>query len=94
MPVFIVSRVDIKDLPRMQAYMAAAPETVEKYGGRYIVRSGKIDVIEGKTRCDRIVVLEFPTKEQALAWYHSPEYTPLRAERWEVADASILLVEA
>jgi uncharacterized protein (DUF1330 family) len=93
MPVYIVSRVDISDMERMKGYMAAAPETVERHGGRYIVRSGNIETIEGDTSCDRVVILEFPTREQALGWYNSQDYLPLRDIRWESAKASILMVE-
>lgn len=93
MAVFIVSRVDIADPDRMAEYMQAAPATVEAFGGRYVVRTGNIAVIEGEERCDRMVVLEFPTREQALAWYHSELYRPLRDLRWQVAKASILLLD-
>jgi uncharacterized protein (DUF1330 family) len=93
MAVYIVSRVDITDPERMAGYMQAAPATVETFGGRYIARTGNIEVIEGEQRCDRVVVLEFPTREQALAWYHSEEYRPLRDERWQAATASIMLLQ-
>lgn len=93
MAVYIVSRVDITDNERMKGYMAAAPATVEAYGGRYIVRSGNIELVEGERAPDRVVVLEFPTREQALAWYESQEYRPLREERWQSSDATILLVQ-
>jgi uncharacterized protein (DUF1330 family) len=93
MTVYIVSRVDITDPELMAGYMKAAPATVEAHGGRYIVRTGDIEVIEGKTRCDRVVVLEFPTREQALAWYNSDDYRKLRDVRWQAATASILLLQ-
>ena len=92
MSVFIVSRVDIRDPEQMAAYMQAAPATVAAFGGTYIVRSGNIEVVEGDQRCDSVVVLEFPTREQALAWYHSQEYRPLRDLRQASASASIMLV--
>ncbi|SED82703.1 Uncharacterized conserved protein, DUF1330 family [Rhizobiales bacterium GAS191] len=93
MSVYIVSRVDISDMETMSGYMAAAPETVAAHGGRYIVRTANIEKLEGETSCDRVVVLEFPTREQALDWYNSQDYRPLRDIRWQAAKASILLVE-
>jgi uncharacterized protein (DUF1330 family) len=93
MAVYIVSRVDIIDPERMAGYMKAAPATVEMFGGKYIVRTGNIEVVEGTQHCDRVVVLEFPTREQALAWYNSEAYRPLRDVRWEAAKASIMLME-
>ena len=92
MPVYIVSRVNITDKERMAGYMAAAPATVEAHGGRYIVRTGDIEVLEGDQTCDRVVVLEFPTRAQALDWYQSQDYRPLRDVRWSAAQASIMLV--
>lgn len=93
MAVYIVSRVDISDPERMAGYMTAAPATVEAFGGKYIVRTGNIEVIEGDQTCDRVVVLEFPTREQALAWYNSQDYRPLRDVRWQAANASIMLLQ-
>ncbi len=93
MAVYIVSRVDITDPERMAGYMQAAPATVEAFGGRYVVRSGNIEVIEGEQHCDRVVVLEFPTREQALAWYNSQDYRSLRDLRWQAAKASIMLLQ-
>ncbi len=93
MPVYIVSRVDISDPERMAGYMEAAPATVEAFGGKYIVRTGNIEVIEGDQTCDRVVVLEFPSREQALAWYNSQDYRPLRDVRWQSANASIMLLQ-
>ncbi len=93
MAVYIVSRVDISDPERMAGYMKAAPATVEAFGGKYIVRTGNIEVIEGEQTCDRVVVLEFPTREQALAWYNSQDYRPLRDARWQAASASIMLLQ-
>jgi uncharacterized protein (DUF1330 family) len=93
MPVYIVSRVDIADRERMKGYMEAAPATVAAHGGHYIIRSGNIEKLEGETSCDRVVILEFPTREQALAWYNSQDYLPLRDMRWQSAKASILLVQ-
>lgn len=49
--------------------------------------------LEGSWDDDRIVVLEFPTREAALAWYHSPAYRELRDLRWSAADAVILLAD-
>lgn len=93
MAVYVVSRVDISDPERMAAYMQAAPATVEAFGGRYIIRTGNIEVIEGDQTCDRMVVLEFPTRDQVLAWYNSEIYRPLRDLRWQVAKASIVLLQ-
>ncbi len=93
MAVYIVSKVSVHDAEKMAAYVEAAPETVEKYGGRYIIRTGSIQQVEGERDCNRAVILEFPDREAALAWYNSDDYKPLRDDRWAASDASIVLLE-
>lgn len=93
MPAYIVSRVKIRDAERMQGYMAQAPEGIAAYGGRYLVRGGQVQALEGEWAHDRMVVVEFPDRESALAWYHSEGYQPLRELRQLSADAVILLAD-
>ena len=92
MPAYIISRVKIRDLDAMSAYMAKAPDTVKAHGGTYLVRSNDFSTLEGETDYDRVVVLEFPDKEKAMAWYNSDDYAPLREQRWASADAQIIVV--
>jgi uncharacterized protein (DUF1330 family) len=92
MPTYIISRVSISDAETMSAYMQAAPETVEDFGGRYLVRTADITPLEGSADYDRVVVLEFPDRESALGWYNSDEYRHLRDVRWRSADAHIVCV--
>ncbi|MCP4317552.1 MAG: DUF1330 domain-containing protein [Hyphomicrobiales bacterium] len=92
MPAYIVSRVSIEDGETMKGYMLDAPSTVEAYGGRYLVRTGDIQVLEGEADYDRMVVLEFPDRDKALAWYNSAEYRGLRQTRWDAADAHIVVL--
>jgi uncharacterized protein (DUF1330 family) len=58
----------------MKAYLAVAPATIQKYGGRYLARGGAIDVIEGEWSPYAIVIAEFPDREAVKRWYASPEY--------------------
>ena len=59
-----------------KAYVAMAPATIERYGGRYLVRGGAIDVMEGNWSPCGIVIVEFPDQAAAARWYASPEYAP------------------
>ena len=93
MSVYVISRVSIHDPDAMSRYVAEAPATVAGFGGRYLVRAPTATALEGDWDADRIVVLEFPTRADALAWYHSPEYRDLRELRWSAADAVILLAD-
>ncbi len=75
MPAYVVSEVsEVVDAAKMEEYRTLAQAAIERYGGRYIVRGGVWEAIEGEWALERVVVVEFPTVEQAKVWYHSPEY--------------------
>lgn len=93
MPAYIVSRVVIRSAEDMKQYMAEAPASVAAFGGRYLVRGNAVQALEGSWEHDRMVIVEFPDKESALAWYQSEQYRPLRDLRQRSADAVILLAE-
>ena len=93
MAAYIVSRVRIDDAEAMQRYVRDAPATVRQFGGKYLVRGGAVEALEGVWEADRMVVLEFESKQQALAWYHSDAYRPQRDLRQSSASAVILLVD-
>lgn len=92
MPAYIISRVTITDRQAMAGYMAEAPASVYAHGGEYLVRTGDITAVEGDAPFERVVVVKFPDKDHALAWYNSEEYRELRDIRWKSADAKIILV--
>jgi len=91
MAAYVVSRVRIKDAENMRRYMAEAPATVYACGGRYLVRGNDVEALEGAWDYERMVVVEFPNKEAALAWYHGEAYRPLRDLRQRSAETVILL---
>jgi uncharacterized protein (DUF1330 family) len=66
---------------------------VTQYGGKFLVRGGKVDVKEGGWAPKRVVVLEFPSMEQAQKWYHSPEYAPLIKLRQKASKGKLILLE-
>lgn len=68
------SAVAPEDEAAWKAYVALAPATIEKYGGRYLVRGGDIDVMKGDWSPYAMVIVEFPDREAAARWYASPEY--------------------
>lgn len=91
MAAYIVSRVTIHDPQAMQRYMAEAPATVAAFGGRYLVRGNDVQALEGAWEHERMVIVEFPDKESAEAWYDSDVYRPLRELRQRSASTVILL---
>jgi uncharacterized protein (DUF1330 family) len=68
-----IARVDVNDEEGYKPYAAANPAIFRKYGGRFVVRAGKFESMEGTSRT-RNVVIEFPDYASALACYRSPEY--------------------
>ena len=70
-----IARVDVHNDDGYKAYAAANPAIFKQFGGRFVVRAGRFEAIEGQSRA-RNVVIEFPDYETALACYHSPEYRP------------------
>ena len=93
MPAYIVAELTITDPDGFEEYREGVPATVERYGGRYIVRGGKLEALEGEWQPRRLSVLEFPTAEQAKAWWSSEEYRELKALRQRAAKTNMLVVE-
>jgi uncharacterized protein (DUF1330 family) len=92
MPAYIVVQISIHDPVTYERYMKIAPPSIAAYGGRYIVRGGPNEVLEGSWQPKRLVVLEFSSMEQARAWWDSPEYAPAKAIRQRSADTEMLLI--
>ena len=93
MAAYLLADIDVRDPAGFQGYAAKVPATLAKYGGKYAVRGGAFEVLEGEMRPKRIVVLEFPTMDALKRWYNSPEYRPLIAERQAAASGPIIAVE-
>lgn len=89
----IVDLQQLVDGDKMAAYRPHGAAAVEKYGGRYIARGGKLDSLEGDWGSQRIAILEFESLEQARAWYDSPEYAAARQLRGGAAAMRMLAVE-
>ena len=93
MPAYVIANVTIQDPERFAQYQRGVPATIESHGGRYLIRGGAFEVAEGDWHPGRVVVLEFPTMEQARAWYHCAEYEELKRLRLESAHTDVVFVE-
>jgi uncharacterized protein (DUF1330 family) len=93
MPGYVIADVDVHDPDAYAEYRKRVPATLAAYGGRFVVRGGETEVLEGDWRPHRIVVLEFPSVEQARAWWSSEEYREPKAMRQAASTGSLLLVE-
>lgn len=93
MPAYIIVEIDILDPVGYEEYKKLAGSTVEKYGGKYIVRGGKTEVLEGDWKPKRIVVLQFESAERAKEWLNCEEYREPRKMRHRTARTNMILVE-
>jgi len=78
---FLVDIREIKDAAKMDEYRSRVAPTVEKFGGRYLVRGGPSEVVEGTYQPVRLAMFEFPSMDQARRWYDSEEYRELKRLR-------------
>jgi len=93
MAAYVFLNIDVTDPVRFAEYAKAAAATVEHYGGRYLVRGGRSEALEGSADPKRVVILEFPTYERARAWWDSSEYHEPKRVRQTAARADALIVE-
>jgi uncharacterized protein (DUF1330 family) len=93
MPAYVVVQIAIEDPVAYERYKALAPPSIAAYRGRYVIRGGRSEVLEGSWQPPRLVVLEFPTVALARAWWSSPEYAAAKALRQECAQTDMLLIE-
>lgn len=90
---YVVAEVEVTDSATYEEYRKLVPGTIARYGGKYLVRGGEVESKEGGWHPKRLVVLEFPSLDDARKWYASPEYAPALALRLKAARSKVLLVE-
>jgi uncharacterized protein (DUF1330 family) len=88
-----IARVDVRDPETYKTYVETAKPAFARHQAKFLARGGRTEILEGKAR-GRNVIIEFPSMEEALACYHSPEYAAARAIRQTVSDGEFVLVEA
>jgi len=93
MPAYIIARVEVTDWARYREYMKLTPAVIAQYGGRFIARGGEPVTLEGPPETQRVVILEFPSLDQAQAFYQSPEYHAVKKLRAGAATAQFVLVD-
>ena len=93
MSAYVIAEVSVTDPTPYEVYRRLVPATLEKYGGRFLVRGGAVETREGDWTPARIVVLEFASMAQARRWYDSPEYQQALAIRLKNADSKVIFVQ-
>jgi uncharacterized protein (DUF1330 family) len=81
MAAYVIVNVTVKDADAYQSYRDAVSSNIMAFGGSYVVRGGEVEVLEGRHDGSRLVVLMFPTIDQAKRWWNSPEYAEIKKLR-------------
>jgi uncharacterized protein (DUF1330 family) len=89
---YVIADIDVTDPTTYEDYKRLSSAAAEKYGARFLVRGGDVDVLEGTWQPGRFVVLEFDDEASARRWYDSPEYAEARAVRQRASRSSLVLV--
>jgi uncharacterized protein (DUF1330 family) len=92
-PGYVIAEVDVTDPATMQKYGEKVPETLAPFNHQYLVRSSKIQALEGEPPKGGIVVIAFDSAEKAREWYDSPAYAAIRPIRQSAARSRIIIVE-
>ena len=90
---YIIADIQVSDPVACDDYRPLAAASIARFGGRFIVRGGKVDLLEGEPQPERIVVIEFPDAGTARRWYQSEEYQTALKIRQAASRGRVLLVE-
>ncbi|HEU4367129.1 MAG TPA: DUF1330 domain-containing protein [Methylomirabilota bacterium] len=93
MAAYFIVDIDVHDSAGLEEYRRRVPATISAYGGRFVVRGGTFEALEGSWQPKRLVLLEFPSLDQAKRWYDSEEYRPLKAMRLKASTSNLILVD-
>ena len=93
MAAYLIVDIEVTDPVVIEEYRKRVPATLEKYGGKFLARGGKFEKLEGAWQPKRMVLIEFPSMEQAKRWYDSEEYREPKALRLKGSKGNLILVE-
>jgi len=93
MPAYLFANVEVTDPVGYEQYRQRVSATIEAFGGRYLVRGGATEVLEGDWTPKRLVILEFADMASLKAWYQSPEYKPLIELRQRTTTSTLVAVD-
>jgi uncharacterized protein (DUF1330 family) len=93
MTAYLIANVSVNDPDGFAAYREKVAPLIEQYGGRYIVRGGEIEHVEGEMDVARLVIVEFDDMDALRKFYFSDDYEPVKAMRLASTDSKAMLVE-
>jgi len=93
MPAYVIADIDVHDATKFEDYKKLSGPSGAPFGAKYLVRGGKVEGLEGSWLPKRFVVIEFPSVEQAKAWWNSQAYGEAKGIRQSCATSNFILVE-
>lgn len=93
MAAYVVVQVKVRNPEPYEEYKKGVSATLTPYGGKFLVRGGKVETVEGDWKPERFVILEFPSVERAREWWNSPEYQAVARIRFANASSQMIFVE-
>jgi uncharacterized protein (DUF1330 family) len=93
MAAYLIAEIEVTDPAAYEDYRKQTPAAIAKHGGKFLVRGGRVESLEGGWAPKRLIVVEFPSMEQALKFYRSPEYTPLIKIREKASKGKLIIVD-
>lgn len=90
---YLIAHLEVTDPDSFESYRSAVPAVIARFGGRYLVRGGAVEVVEGEWHVPRLVILAFDSLDQARRFYRSPEYQEILPLRLAAAKGDVVLVE-
>jgi uncharacterized protein (DUF1330 family) len=93
MATYVIVNLQVHDPATYERYRAAAPALIKRHGGEYLVRGGDCELLEGTWHPQRLVVLRFPGRQAALAFFNDPDYQPLKEMRQRSTSTDAVMVE-
>jgi uncharacterized protein (DUF1330 family) len=93
MTAYVIVQIEVTDPERYKDYVGGVLETIEAHGGRFLARGGDLTVLEGTWPMPRLVIIEFPSLEDAKAWHASDAYKPLLDIRQAASNSNLVIVD-
>lgn len=93
MKAYVVVQERVHDEKMFGEYRKDVMATIEAHGGTFVVRGGNLTVVEGQWPMPRFVVIEFPSRQAAEAWYKSPAYQKILPLRLKSAEGNLIIVD-
>ena len=90
---YLIAQLNVKNIEPYKKYIEKVTPLVKKFGGEYIVRSGKYEVVQGEWKYPRNVIIKFPSYQSAIDFYKSDEYEPVKKIREENSNGNIIIIE-